>query len=501
MLRRNLLHKPGGPVGAGAAEEHPLAGAGEDKLFLCSGHRHIAQPAFLLHLLRLADGPDAGEDPLLRPHHKDHRKLQPLGGVHRHHHHTVLVGVVAVDVGVQGDLVQKAVESFNQALLLAGPVLQIAVDGGEQLPHVFQPGAVLHGIPALQHHGVSGAGEQLLKEGGQGQLVVGQQLIQLLNQPGKLPQPLGGLLQFRIHHRIVDNGVEGALVPAGQLLGGLHRSGPDPPGGIVDNPGKAQVVLRVVQHGQIGQHVFHLRPVEEPGASDNPVGDAIALKGLLHLVGLGVHPVEDSVVLPPAPLAEALQNLRGHILGLVVLVHGGVQLEHLPRPGPGPQLLALSALVVADHGVGRVQDVPGGAVVLLQPDDPRPLILLFKGEDILDSGPPEAVDGLVVVAHHTEIFIPSRQGRGQQILQIVGVLILVNQYIAEFSLIIFPHVLKALEQPDGVQNNIVKIQGVGLPQPALILHIHVGDPGQPDILRRLALGQVIGGQLHGVLGP
>ena len=207
------------------------------------------------------------------------------------------------------------------------------------------------------------------------------------------------------------------------------------------------------------------------------------------------------MVLPLPALTKVLQNLVGHILGLVVLVHGGVQPEHVPGPGAGPQLLALAALVVADDGVGRVQDVAGGAVVLLQTDGAAALVLLLEGEDVLDGGPPEAVDGLVVVAHHAEVLIPPRQGGGQQILQVIGILILVDQDIAEFFLIVRPHLVKALQQPDRVEDDVIKIQGIGVPEPALIFHIDLGNLGQPEIPRLLALGQIVGSQLHGVLGP
>ena len=108
MLRRDLVQKAGGPVGAGAPEQHPLPGTGEVQPLLGACHGHIAQPPLLLHLILLADGPDAGEDTLLGSYHKDHRELQPLGGVHGHHHHAVLVRIVVVQVGIQGDLVQEA---------------------------------------------------------------------------------------------------------------------------------------------------------------------------------------------------------------------------------------------------------------------------------------------------------------------------------------------------------------------------------------------------------
>ncbi len=274
-----------------------------------------------------------------------------------------------------------------------------------------------------------------------------------------------------------------------------------PRGGIVDDARQAQVVPRVVHRAQVGQHILHLRPVKEADAPDDAVGDGVALEGLLQLVGLGVHPVENGVVLPVPPRRYIAQDLGGHILGLVLLVHGGVAADLVPRPVLGPELLALAALVVADDRVGGLQDVLGGAVVLLQADDPGPLVLVLKGEDILDGGPPEAVDGLVVVAHHADILPPPGQGGGQEILEMVGILVLINEYIAEFPLIKFPNVIEFQQQPDGVEDDVVEIQSVGLPQAPFVLHIDLGDFLQAQVAGALALLLVVLGQLHGVLGP
>ena len=117
----------------------------------------------------------------------------------------------------------------------------------------------------------------------------------------------------------------------------------------------------------------------------------------------------------------------------------------------------------------------GGAVVLLQADGAAGGILLLKGEDVLDGGPPEAVDGLVVVAHHAEVLIAPSQGRGQQVLEVVGVLVLVDEHIPELPLVEVPHLLKLLEE--------------------------LGDLGQAVVPGLLALGQIFLRQLHGVLGP
>ena len=82
------------------------------------------------------------------------------------------------------------------------------------------------------------------------------------------------------------------------------------------------------------------------------------------------------MILPRPPAGEACQDLSRHVLGLVVLVHGGIAHHLIARAVLGPQLLSLPALVIADDGVGRLQDLFCGAVILLQADDPRPLVLI-----------------------------------------------------------------------------------------------------------------------------
>ena len=111
--------------------------------------------------------------------------------------------------------------------------------------------------------------------------------------------------------------------------------------------------------------------------------------------------------------------------------------------------------------VGGVQNVLGGAVILLQPDHTGVRIALVKTQDIFDVRPPEAVNGLVVVAHHAEIPPPARQQGDQQVLQVACVLILVHQHIVKLVLIVLQDLRFLFEQRDGIKNQIVKIQRVG----------------------------------------
>ena len=149
------------------------------------------------------------------------------------------------------------------------------------------------------------------------------------------------------------------------------------------------------------------------------------------------------------PLAEARKNLRGDEIRFFVLIISLIHGDFVALIVVRPELLSLSSLVVGDHRVGCLQDVLGGAVVLLQTNYPGALILLFKAQNVLNGSAADAIDGLIVVTHHTDILIPPGQQCGQKILQIVGVLILVNEHIAELPLIVVPHILILLEQPHG----------------------------------------------------
>ena len=133
-------------------------------------------------------------------------------------------------------------------------------------------------------------------------------------------------------------------------------------------------------------------------------------------------------------------------------------------------------------GVGRVQDILGGAVVLLQADGAATGVLALEAQNVLDVGPPEAVDGLVVVAHHADVLIAPRQELGQEVLEVVGVLVLVNEDVAELPLVVGPDLLVLLQQVDGVEDDVVEVQGVGLPQAAGVAGVDLRDPWHPPVV-------------------
>ena len=82
----------------------------------------------------------------------------------------------------------------------------------------------------------------------------------------------------------------------------------------------------------------------------------------------------------------------------------------------------------------------------------------------------------------------------------VRVLVLVNEDIAKFSLVILPDLREFLQEPDSVQNNIVKIQRTSGPQLFLVGQVDAADLLQAEIPLGLGLVHEILGQLHLVLG-
>ena len=127
-----------------------------------------------------------------------------------------------------------------------------------------------------------------------------------------------------------------------------------------------------------------------------------------------------------------------------------------------PQSLVFPPLVIADDRVGRVQNVAGGTVVLLQLNDLRPRESTLKVQDIADIGSPELIDGLVIVTHHAEVLVLSGQQLNEAELGRVGVLVLIHHDVFEPLLIILQYIGVGAEQIHSLKDQIVEIQRVVL---------------------------------------
>lgn len=163
----------------------------------------------------------------------------------------------------------------------------------------------------------------------------------------------------------------------------------------------------------------------------------------------------------PARLQMLADDIRD-VAGLVLLVLGGVHLYLITLAVVRPQGLALALGVVLDDTVGCVEDVGGGAIVLLQTDGLGAGIELFKVEDIFNGSTTEAVDALVVIAHYADVALRPGKQADQTELCHAGVLILVHQQVAVLILVELPHVRVVGQQLHGLVDEVVKIERTGL---------------------------------------
>ena len=126
----------------------------------------------------------------------------------------------------------------------------------------------------------------------------------------------------------------------------------------------------------------------------------------------------------------------------------------------GAQRLVPPAQVMADQGIGRVQDGGGAAVIFFQFDDGGIWKKTFEFQDIADLGPAPAVDGLVVVPHYADIVFRPHQMAQQAHLEAVGILEFIHGDIAEALLPRFPDVPVLLQQFVRQNQQVVKIHGI-----------------------------------------
>ena len=179
-----------------------------------------------------------------------------------------------------------------------------------------------------------------------------------------------------------------------------------------------------------------------------------------------------------------LLNLIDHECGLVAIIIGDVSHDGVSVAGVGPQPLLTPARVVRDQGVGRRQDGLGRAVVLLEHHDLSAREVLLELLDVAHVGTPERVDRLIGVADHAQFRLPKTlgavadQAADQLVLGMVGVLILVDQYVGEQPVVVRGDLVEQRQHGDRVGDEIVEIHG---PRALHPLGVHPVDVSQ-DLL-------------------
>ena len=442
-------------------------GVGDRRLDLGTGERHVEQAPLLLHAVGRLGGPLRGEEVFLQPDDIHVFVFQPLGRVDGHQRHLVAVfGVVLVHVGHQHDVLQPLLDgrlfvlrTLPVADFGVAPLLEL-LHRVQQLLDIVQCRGRLGGILGTVGREDTRAGGDLEPEVVKPLLVAGER--QRADHRHEVRHLAGDGLLHGIGGRLGDQRVD--RLPhrdaplGGQLRDALHGRVADAARRIVDDAFERLVVARVDHQPDIGQHVLDLLVVVERTALVDAVGNAAAAEVVLQHGRLVVGAVEDHRFRPVvARRANFVAQIGDHHFGLLAV---GIGLENADRftHVAGRETVFLHAPGVADDDrVGRIDDRAGRAVVLLELEDLGRGKILLEGEDVLDLGTAERVDRLCVVAHHADLGVELRQAADDDVLGVVGVLVLVHQDVFEQLLVARQHVRGVAQQDVGLQKQVVEV--------------------------------------------
>ena len=204
-----------------------------------------------------------------------------------------------------------------------------------------------------------------------------------------------------------------------------------------------------------------------------------------------VRPVEHGH--PSAPIFgyHALDSV-GDIERLVLSIESGIDANRRAGAGVGPKRFAFALHIIRHHCAGGFQNSLGGAIVLLQPDNADPRIIVFEIQNVADVRPTPAINGLIFIANHADVLVALGQQPHQLVLRAVSVLILVDHQIVQAVIVGLARGFIVEQQPHCFQQQIVKIERIGVVQRLLILIEDHRQPGHArvhgalvKILRRL----------------
>ena len=306
-----------------------------------------------------------------------------------------------------------------------------------------------------------------------------------------------GTKHARLGARDLASLEERATVVARQLLDLLDRGGADAAARRVDDALDAHLVGRVHNHLEVSHDVADLGTVEESRAAHDLVGHARAQEHIFENTRLGVGAVEHGDVVVARALGMQLFDLASNPAALVALIACLEGLNLLAVALGRKQALVLALRVMANNGIGGAQDMTRGAIVLLQLDGLAVFKVLLKVQDVGDVGAAPAINGLVIVAHDHEVLVLGGQQVGDLVLDVVGVLILVDANVAEALLILVEHLGAGAQQLERAHEQVVEVHRVGGAQAALQLQV--------DLRGLFVIGAVGGfehvlGADHGVFG-
>ncbi len=422
---------------------------------------HMGQPPLFFEARPsgLIEAALMGQEPFVPAGQEHGVEFQPLGRMKRH------------QVDPVGAFFGRRVHDERDMLHEARERVELLHEA-DQLLQVLQAPLRLLGAVRLPHGGVAGFIEDQLGElrvahrvderapAVEGRKEIGKRLARLRPQFLGLDDQPGCLRQ-------------GNAVCSGELVQRLQRGVAQAPAWRIDDALELQIVRRVQRHFKIGRRVADFLALVEARAADHAVVEAERDKAVLEGAHLEGRAHENGELVERMTVALQLLDVLADDAGLFLVVPAALDHDLLAFVAFGVQRLAEPPLVVGDEAGGSREDMTRRAVIAFEPDHLGAGEVGLEAQDVVHLRAAPAIDGLVVVTDAANITGALRQEAQPQILRDVGVLILVHQHVGEAILEFLKHVRVLLEQPQVLQQEIAKVGGVQLFEPALIERVEI----------------------------
>ena len=236
----------------------------------------------------------------------------------------------------------------------------------------------------------------------------------------------------------------------------------------VDDALEGEIVGGLVDAAQIGEGVADFGALVEARAADDPIGHAERDEPLFDLAHLGGDAHQDGDLGERMLLGVQRLDLLADEARLLLGIPGAGDRDLFAGLVLGAQRLAEAALVLGDQAGGGREDVAGRAVVALEPDDRRAGKIVLEAQDVVDLGAAPAIDRLVVVADAAQVLARLGEQPQPEILGDVGVLVLVDQHVAEAVLVLLQNVGVLAPEAQAFEQEVAEIGGVEGLQPLLV---------------------------------
>ena len=225
-----------------------------------------------------------------------------------------------------------------------------------------------------------------------------------------------------------SNLIHGHAAAAGLLFNAVNRLGTDAAAWHVDDPPEGKIIAPGY-HAHIAEGVFYFLTLIEADAAVDDVRNPCIEQSLFKRTGQIIGTIQNRNVLVGLARIMETYDLGSDVGRLHLIVCAGMVNNLLIRLPLGKQLLLETVAVVADHGVGTIQNAGGRAVVLIEHDRNGIGKILRKVQNDVHIRSAPRIDRLVRITDNVQAVVRSRQLTDQLILFGVDVLKLINENI------------------------------------------------------------------------